>query len=93
MIVAYVRQPQISPSDQAALDERLAFAREAGARIEILDGEDPVDAILEFASSQKITQLFIGHSQRFGFWSRLWGNPVEKLIRRSRGMDVRVFPQ
>jgi two-component system sensor histidine kinase KdpD len=93
LIVAYVRQQEISPRDQAALDERLAFAREAGARIEILDGEDPVDAILDFAGSQNITQLFIGHSQRFGFWSRLWGNPVEKLIRRSQGMDVRVFPQ
>jgi two-component system, OmpR family, sensor histidine kinase KdpD len=93
LIVAYVRQPQISPRDQSALDERLTFAREAGARIEILEGEDPVDALLEFAGSQKITQLFIGHSQRLGFWSRLWGNPVEKLIRRSQGMDVRVFPQ
>ena len=93
LIVAYVSQPQISPRDQEALDQRLSMAREAGARIEILDGEDPADAILEFARSQGITQLFIGHSQRLGFWWRLWGTPVEKLIRRSRGMDVRVFPQ
>ncbi len=93
LIAAYVSQPEISPGDQAALDERLAMARAAGARIEILDGEDPVDAILTFAESQKVTQLFIGHSQRRGLWPRLWGNPVENLIRRSRGMDVRVFPQ
>jgi two-component system sensor histidine kinase KdpD len=92
-IVAYVSQPQMSPRDQAALDEKLALARTAGARIEILDGEDPVDTILEFAGAQGVTQLFIGHSQRLGLRSRLWGNPVEKLIRRSRGMDVRVFPQ
>lgn len=91
--VAYVRQPQISPRDQAALDEKLAMAREAGARIEILEGEDPVHAILDFARAQGITQLFVGHSQRQGLRSRLWGNPVEKLIRQSRGMDVRVFPQ
>jgi two-component system sensor histidine kinase KdpD len=93
LIAAYVGQPQISARDQAALDERLAVAREAGARIEILDGEDPVAAILQFAESHCITQLFIGHSQRAGLWARLWGNPVEKLIRRSRSMDVRVFPQ
>jgi two-component system sensor histidine kinase KdpD len=92
LIVAYVHQPQISRRDQEALDERLALAREAGARIEILEGEDPVSAILDFARSQGITQLFIGHSQRLGIWPRLWGNPVEKLIRRSRGMDIRVFP-
>jgi two-component system, OmpR family, sensor histidine kinase KdpD len=93
LIVAYVRQPQIAPRDQEALDEKLAAAREAGARIEILDGEDAIGAILEFARSEGITQLFVGHSQRLGFWWRLWGNPVEKLIRRSEGMDVRVFPQ
>ncbi len=93
LIAAYVSQPEISARDQAALDEKLEAARKAGARIEILDGEDAVDAILGFAESHRITQLFIGHSQRRGLWPRLWGNPVEQLIRRSRGMDVRVFPQ
>lgn len=92
LIAAYVSQPQISRSDQAALEAKLEMARAAGARIEILDGEDAVGALLEFAKSRGVTQLFIGHSQREGAWSRIWGNPVDKLIRRSRGMDVRVFP-
>ena len=43
--------------------------------------------------SLTVTQIFIGHSQRTGLWSRLLGNPVDQLIRRSQGMDVRVFPQ
>ena len=93
LIVAYVNQPQISPEDQSTLDQKLAIAQAAGARIEILDGDDPVDTLLEFARSRGITQLFIGHSQRTGIWPRLWGNPVDRLIRLSRGMDVRVFPQ
>jgi two-component system sensor histidine kinase KdpD len=93
LIAAYVHQAQISPRDQAALDEKLALARAAGAHIEIMDGEDPVDAILEFARKRGVTQLFIGHTQRSGMWPRFWGNPVDKLVRRSRGMDVRVFPQ
>jgi two-component system sensor histidine kinase KdpD len=93
LVVAYVHQPQISAEDQAALEEKLAMARAAEARIEILEGEEPVDAILDFARSEGITQLFIGHSQQSGFWPRIWGNPVDKLLRRSRGMDVRVFPQ
>lgn len=93
LFVAYVNQPNISESDRAALSERLELARSAGARIEILDGDDPVTAILDFARSKGITQLFIGHSQRSGIGSRLWGNPVDQLIQRSRGMDVRVFPQ
>ena len=93
LIVAYVRQNQISATDQAALDAKLDAARAAGARIEILEGDDPVEAILEFAKTRGITQLFIGHSQRSGVWSRMWGNPVDRLIRRSCGMDIRVFPQ
>jgi two-component system sensor histidine kinase KdpD len=93
LIAAYVHQPGISTADQGALDEKLAVARAAGASVEILDGEDAVATILDFARSRRITQLFIGHSQRSGWWARLMGNPVDKLIRRSEGMDVRVFPQ
>ena len=92
LTVAYVNQPNISSVDQAALDARLAIASAAGAHIEILEGDDPADTLLQFARSRGITQLFVGHSQRAGF-SRLWGSPIEKLIRDSRGMDVRVFPQ
>ena len=93
LIAAYVRQGQISAEDQAALDEKLNLARAAGARIVILEGEDPVQTILDFATTGGVTQLFIGHSQRTGLWSGIWGNPVDKLLRGSHGMDVRVFPQ
>jgi two-component system sensor histidine kinase KdpD len=93
LIVAYVNQPEMSLADQTALDEKLAIAQAAGARVEILDGEDPVETLLEFARSRGITQLFIGHSQRTGIWPQLRGSPVDRLIRLSRGMDVRVFPQ
>jgi two-component system sensor histidine kinase KdpD len=91
MIVAYVRQPKLSSADTVALEEKLAYARSAGAKIEILDGEDPVASILNFARSRDITQVFIGHTQMIKKWP--WGDPVDQLIRRSRGMDVRIFPQ
>ena len=93
LMVAYVNQPQISAADQAALEEKLAIARAAGARIQILEGENPVDALLDYARSRGVTQIFIGHSQRTGLWSRILGNPFDLLIRLSQGMDVRVFPQ
>jgi len=91
MTVAYVKQAGLSVEDQAALEEKLALARSAKAQIEILDGEDAVDAIIEFANSHAITQLFIGHTQGTRKWP--WSDPVEKLIHRSRGMDLRIFPQ
>jgi two-component system sensor histidine kinase KdpD len=92
LIVAYVNQPEISPADQQTLEQKLETARKAGARIEILEGVDPIETIVEFARSRGITQLFIGHSQRAGLRAR-WGNPVDRLIRLSKGMDVRIFPQ
>jgi len=92
LTVAYVNQPNISADDQAALDARLAIASAAGAHIEILEGDDPADALLAFARSRGITQLFVGHSQRTGL-SRVFGSPIGKLITDSHGMDVRVFPQ
>jgi two-component system, OmpR family, sensor histidine kinase KdpD len=90
MTVAYVRQTDLSEADQSALQERLALAQSSGAQIEILDGEDVVDTILDFAKSHAITQLFIGHTHSFRKWP--WSDPVEKLIRRTRGIDLRIFP-
>ncbi len=92
LTVAYVNEPELSRDDRAALDEKLALARSMGARVELLDGHEPVDAILDYARSHGTTQLFIGHSHRSGLWSGVWGNNVNKLIQRSQGMDVRIFP-
>ena len=92
LIVAYVRQPNISDADQSALDARLAIAIAAGAHVEILEGDDPAHALLDFARSRGVTQLFVGHSQRSGL-ARLRASPLDKLIWEGHGMDVRVFPQ
>jgi two-component system sensor histidine kinase KdpD len=92
LIVAYVRQANISPEDQSALDARLAIANAVGAHVEVLEGDDPAETLLEFARSRGITQLFVGHSQRTGV-SRLRGSPLDKLIWEGHGMDVCVFPQ
>ena len=92
LAVAYVKQANISPEDQSALDARLAIANAAGAHVEVLEGDDPAETLLEFARSRGITQLFVGHSQRTGL-SRLRGSPLDKLIWEGHGMDVCVFPQ
>ncbi len=92
LIVAYVKQPEISAQDQSALESRFAIASAAGAHIQILEGDNPAQTLLDFARSRGITQLFVGHSQRTGF-SRLRGSPLDKLIWEGHGLDVHVFPQ
>ncbi len=91
IIAVYVRQTGLSASDDIAINEKLSLARAAGAKIEILDSEDPAKALLEFARQRGVTQIFIGHSQQTG--SRFRSIPVYKLIRGSRNLDVRIFPQ
>jgi two-component system sensor histidine kinase KdpD len=94
LIVAYVRQANLSPEDQAALEKNLAMARDVGATIKVLEGErDPAKTLVTFAREIGITQIFIGHSMRKGWWQEFRGNPVDRLIDLAEGIDVRVFPQ
>src|SRR5438128_172087 len=94
LFVAYVRQPELSAQDKDALEENLALAREFGATIQVIEAQhDPVQALMTFAREIGITQIFMGHSMRKGWWERFRGNPVERLIDLAEGIDVRVFPQ
>jgi two-component system, OmpR family, sensor histidine kinase KdpD len=92
LTVAYVRQAEISAGDQEALERNLAIAREAHARIEILDGQDPIETLLQFAHEHGVTQIFVGHSTREQWWERFTGTPLDRLIRGANDIDVRVFP-
>jgi two-component system sensor histidine kinase KdpD len=92
LYAVYVRQPELTAADQQALDRNLQIAREADAHVFVLEGEDPVDAIVDFARSHGITQIFIGHSLRENWKSRWFGDPVDQLIRSARGIDIQVFP-
>jgi len=92
LYVVYVEQEDLDPDDQGILYQNLECAKEAKAQVEILRGEDPIHAILEFAAKHGITQIFVGHSQRSGFFERWKANPVERLILESEGIDVRIFP-
>jgi two-component system sensor histidine kinase KdpD len=92
LYVVYVRQPELSARDQQALDRNLQIAREASAQIHVLEGENPIEAIVEFARLHGITQIFIGHSQRENWKSRWFGDPVDDLIRSAKGIDIQVFP-
>ena len=57
-----------------------------------LDGEDPIDTLLDFARERGITQIFVGHSASEKWWERFTGTPLDRLIRGANDIDVRVFP-
>jgi K+-sensing histidine kinase KdpD len=49
--------------------------------------------LLEYARKKKITQIFVGHSARRDWLSRVWAGPLDRLLRGSEKMDIRIFPQ
>ncbi len=92
LYAVYVQQTSLDAAGKAALDARLESAREAGAIVEVLASDEPMEAILRFAREKNVTHIFIGHSLRKSLWSRLFGNPVDHLIRNAEGIDVCIFP-
>ena len=92
LYVVYVEQDGLSEADQRLIRENLDYAHEVKAHVELLSGEDPTEAILDFATKHGVTQIFVGHSNQTGWTSRLRANPVERLIMEADGIDVRVFP-
>jgi two-component system, OmpR family, sensor histidine kinase KdpD len=92
VLVAYVRCPDLSDADRKSLDEGLAKARDSGACVEILEGQDSVESIVQYARAHAITQMFVGHSARRDLAARIFGSHVSRLVRTARGIDVRVFP-
>jgi K+-sensing histidine kinase KdpD len=75
------------------VEEAVAIAKEKNAELAILDGEDPVERILDFARQRGITQIYVGHRNRESWWERAFGSDLDRLIRSADSMDVRVFPQ
>jgi K+-sensing histidine kinase KdpD len=81
-----VEQGELGANDRARLDENLALARDMGAAVHCLKGGDFVATLVDFARAQRVTQIFIGHSQGAR-------GPIDRLIDAAEDFDVRIFPQ
>lgn len=92
LYIVYVRQDGISNKENARIEEYLEFARKSGGVTEVLESNDPIEAITEFAHQKRITQIFVSHRSHENWRDRLFGDPVLRLIRATQGIDVRVFP-
>ncbi len=76
-----------------AHERNATLARAQQAHVDVLEGNDPVATILDYARRHNITQIFVGHNLRRTWRARFRGTPLGRLIRDAEGMDVRVFPQ
>ena len=88
----YVRRRGRAEDENPTIEPYLEAARKAGAATEVLESDDPIAAITEYARQKRITQIFIGHGSHENWRDRFFGDPVLRLIRAAEGIDVRVFP-
>jgi len=91
LMAAYVEQSRLDVADQQRLDANLELARQLGAEVHCLRSDDFVEAILEFAREQRITQVFLGHTGRERRWWEARSS-VDRLIDAAEDFDVRLFP-
>jgi two-component system, OmpR family, sensor histidine kinase KdpD len=92
LLAVYVNQQNLTDEDRSALARNVLLARAQEARVEILEGRDPIRAILEFARAEGVTQLYVGHNLQRNWRALLTGSLLDRLIDEADGMDVRVFP-
>jgi len=86
LLAAHVEQNGLKPEDRAQLEKHLSMAREHGAEIHCLKAGDFADAVIELAHRERVTQIFLGHTQREH-------SPIERLIDAAEDFDIRLFPQ
>jgi two-component system sensor histidine kinase KdpD len=91
LLAAYVEHESLRPEERQQLESHLALARELGAEVHRLKGGDFVEAILDFAREQRVTQLFVGHTLKDQHRG-LWRGPIDRLIDAAENFDVRLFP-
>jgi two-component system sensor histidine kinase KdpD len=92
MFAVYVSEPNLTVAQRQALEKNLEIARQAGAEVRLLEGEDEVETIIDFAHKEGITQIFIGHSLTDHWTARLTRTTADRLIRAAEGIDVKLFP-
>jgi two-component system sensor histidine kinase KdpD len=92
LYAVYVCEPGRSRRERVTIRRYFDAAKKAGASTEVLESDDPISTIVDFAREKRITQIFIGHSARNTWRDRFFGDPVLRLIRAAEGIDVRVFP-
>ncbi len=93
--VVYVRTPGESPERIAspvlrALTDNIRLARELGAEVVRLEGNDVAAALSRFAVERGITHAVFGRTQRPIWHERLFGSLLERFMRLAPAVDVLV---
>ncbi len=91
-IAVHVESPlPLSETDKRRLLDNLSLARELGAEVITVAGDDIAEALLRVARQQNVSQIVVGKPLRSGFQELIGGRSlVDRLIRNSGDVDIYV---
>lgn len=93
----YVETPNetpdnIKPETKKILEDNISFAKELGAKIDCLKGDNVADELIKFANEHAITQVIFGQSARTR-WELFWkGSVINRFLREVNDATVQVVP-
>lgn len=93
----YVETPgedpeHIRPTDYAALEENVRFARELGANVVKLKARRVADALIDFARREGITHVVFGQTSRSRWNILVHGSIINRFLDEVRDAAVQVVP-
>src|SRR5262245_2917931 len=91
LIVGYVEtpsQPALSDAEKQSLAATLKLADQLGAETAVLSGQTVGEAVLSYARANNVSKIVVGKPARARWRDRLFGSPVEAIIRGSGEIDV-----
>jgi two-component system sensor histidine kinase KdpD len=93
--VVYVRTPGETPQriETAALRslaDNITLAKELGAEVVRLEGNDVAEALARFARERRITHAVFGRTRRPAWYERLSGSVLDRFMRLAPSVDVLV---
>jgi len=81
---------QLPTEKRQAVEKHLRFARSLQIETRILGGAEIAQTVVDFARHNRVTQIFVAHSQ-VGFLERLRGkNFAEAIVRSAQDLQVTV---
>jgi two-component system sensor histidine kinase KdpD len=92
-VVAHVEtraQPALSPGERQTLASAFKLAEDLGAETTVLRGETVSEALLAYARAHNVSKIVVGKPARPRWRDRLFGSPVDAMVRASAEIDVFV---
>jgi two-component system sensor histidine kinase KdpD len=77
--------------DQKAVEQHLNFARNLHIETRVLEGHDPVEALVEFARRNGITQIFVGRPRERPLGLRR--DLAQRVVREAREMQIVIVSE